>query len=70
MFVDNINNPEHYEGEIQPIDFIRAQGWFPDYAAGNIIKYVSRYKRKNGVEDLEKAQRYLTWLIEHQRKNF
>jgi hypothetical protein len=31
---------------------------------GNIIKYVARYKHKNGVEDLEKARWYLNKLID------
>ena len=34
------------------------------YLQGNIIKYLWRYRYKNGVEDLEKAQWYLTKLIE------
>lgn len=54
----------HYKGkEIQPWDAITA--WFgPGYLAGNIIKYVSRYEQKNGLEDLAKAQHYLAKLIE------
>lgn len=35
---------------------------------GNIIKYLWRYKKKNGVKDLEKAKQYLEFLIEEQRK--
>lgn len=34
------------------------------YLAGNVIKYVSRYKDKNGLEDLKKAKHYLDKLIE------
>lgn len=34
------------------------------YLNGNVLKYMLRYKDKNGVEDLKKAQTYLTWLIE------
>jgi hypothetical protein len=53
---------KHYHTEIQPWDFIIANnlGW----CEGNIIKYVSRHKEKNGVEDLKKAQHYLEKLIE------
>ena len=47
---------------IQPWDFIIANNI--GYLEGNIIKYVSRWKDKGGVEDLKKAQHYLQKLIE------
>lgn len=52
----------HYQTEIQPWDFIIANnlGW----CEGNVVKYVSRHKNKNGIEDLRKAQHYLEKLIE------
>ena len=57
----------HYsEMKIQPIDFITANEL--GYMEGNIIKYVCRYKSKNGVEDLKKAQHYLQMLIEQEEK--
>ena len=60
---DNINSPNHYnKGDIEVIDYILDQKF--DYLEGNIIKYVSRYKNKNGVEDLNKAQWYLRRLID------
>jgi len=40
-----------------------AQGFF----IGNVIKYTCRFMDKNGLEDLEKAQEYLTKLIEVER---
>ena len=53
----------HYETKcIQPIDFIEANNL--DFCEGNIIKYVTRYKDKNGLEDLQKAKWYLDRLIE------
>lgn len=53
----------HYSKmKIQPIDFITENGL--GYIEGNIIKYVCRYKDKNGLEDLKKAQHYLQMLIE------
>ena len=56
-------NPQHYKvGNIEVIDFIEDQAM--DYREGNIIKYVSRYKYKNGLEDLQKARWYLDRLIE------
>lgn len=54
---------EHYKAEaIQPWDYITSNNL--GYLEGNIIKYVSRYKSKNGVQDLEKAKHYLEKLIE------
>ena len=53
--------PKHYDLTIQPIDYIIANKL--DFAEGNIIKYVSRYKQKNGKEDLLKARYYLDLLI-------
>lgn len=52
----------HYKSEIQVWDFIIANDI--GYLAGNVVKYVSRYKKKGGIEDLEKAQHYLSKLIE------
>jgi hypothetical protein len=57
-------NPEHYSGKIQPIDFIMANGI--GYCEGNVIKYVARWKRKNRIDDLLKAQRYLEFLINNE----
>ena len=61
---DNIS-PQHYQqGNIQVLDFITDQKF--SYLEGNIVKYICRYKTKNGLEDLEKAQYYLTELIKLQ----
>jgi len=48
--------------KIQPIDYI-VENEIP-YREANIIKYVSRHKAKNGIEDLRKARHYLDMLIE------
>ena len=47
---------------IQPWDYIIANNL--GYLEGNIVKYVSRWKDKGGIEDLKKAQHYLQKLIE------
>ncbi|WP_311773085.1 DUF3310 domain-containing protein [Listeria seeligeri] len=62
---DNVNNPSHYtSGGIETLDYIKAKvSNYPSYAVGNIVKYVSRYEHKNGLEDLKKAQFYLNDLI-------
>lgn len=60
--IDNIN-PTHYTNKgIQPIDYIEANKL--DFNEGNIIKYVSTYKQKNGLEDLKKARYHIDRLIE------
>ena len=51
---------------IQPVTYINANGL--SYLQGNVIKYVTRYKDKNGVEDLEKAKHYIDLLIELEDK--
>ena len=62
---DKVNHPKHYtNGDIEPIDYINGNNM--DYLEGNIIKYISRYKYKNGVEDLKKARFYLNMLIERE----
>lgn len=69
---DNVNHPDHYtSGGIECIDAIRASlgdKEFADYCKGNIIKYLWRYRLKNGAEDLRKAQVYLNWMIEAEEK--
>jgi hypothetical protein len=53
--------PEHYDMEIQPIEYIMANGL--GFCEGNIVKYVSRYKEKGGIYDLRKAKHYIELLI-------
>ena len=60
-------NPIHYKkGDIEVIDYILDQKF--DYLEGNVIKYVSRYRNKGGIEDLRKARWYLEKLIEENMK--
>lgn len=55
--------PAHYTCKgIQPIDYIENNNM--DFNEGNVIKYVTRYKEKNGLEDLKKAMFYLQRLID------
>lgn len=65
---DNVNHPSHYTaGNIECIDAIQeaVKGLEGDEAffTGNILKYMWRWKRKNGVEDLKKARFYIDRLI-------
>jgi len=53
----------HYKDmAIQPVEFIHANGI--GYFEGNVIKYISRWRSKGGVADLEKAKHYIDLLIE------
>ncbi len=53
----------HYKDmKIQPVEFIHANGI--GYIEGCVIKYVSRWRKKNGVEDLQKARHFIDLLLE------
>lgn len=69
---DKVNHPSHYTfGSIEVVAYIRdkmSPDEFQGYCMGNILKYISRHKHKNGVEDLKKAQVYLGWLIESEEE--
>lgn len=69
--VDMVNHPPHYQSNsgMEVIDVIEA---FTDGLVGieatdtgNVIKYICRWKGKNGLQDLEKAKWYLEHLIKH-----
>lgn len=63
--MDVINKPQHYQGEVECIEAIKAsmsKEQFIGYLKGNIQKYIWRFDRKNGLEDLQKANIYLNWL--------
>jgi hypothetical protein len=62
---NNPLSPQHYaKYTIEPIDFILKNNL--PFAVGNVIKYVLRYKDKNGLEDLKKAKTYIDLLIKHE----
>jgi len=42
---------------------------YAGFLRGNVIKYLARYKEKGGVQDLEKAQQYLGWLIDLEKEH-
>ncbi|HEP1865970.1 TPA: DUF3310 domain-containing protein [Streptococcus pyogenes] len=74
-FHDSVNKPSHYQGEygleaIAVIDnFMGDLAGKASWAWGNMIKYVLRFQKKNGLEDLKKARKNLDWLIEEMEKN-
>ena len=64
---DMVTSPPHYNKTgVECIDAIAAAtgDGYEYYLQGNIMKYLWRYRYKNGTEDLKKAQWYLTKLIE------
>lgn len=63
---DNKITPDYYGNEIDVIKFVITNNL--DFMQGNIIKYIVRYKNKNGLEDLLKAKQYLDRLIEEEFK--
>lgn len=72
---DMVNHPNHYisDSGIETIDVIEAftkdMEPFEAYCTGNIIKYICRWKHKNGVEDLKKARWYIDHLLGEHDKN-
>lgn len=64
--MDEVNQPTHYtDGGIETIDFIEAKGL--GFNLGNAIKYISRAGKKgNRLQDLQKAQWYLTREIKNE----
>lgn len=59
-------HPTHYNNGIETWDYTTSHNM--DFLAGNVVKYVTRYKHKNGLEDLHKAKQYLEKLITVERE--
>lgn len=80
MYITDISGPDiqtsleqqvggkHYKNfAIQPVEFIHKNNL--GFIVGNIIKYICRYKDKNGIEDLQKAKHYIDILIQLESNN-
>lgn len=66
---NNPIEPNHYtDMAISPLEFIEANQDVLTWCTSNVIKYVGRHQRKNGLEDLKKAQWYLNHEIERLEK--
>ena len=64
---DVVNHPKHYnQSGVECIDAIKAAtgDGYEYYLQGNILKYLWRYRYKNGIEDIKKAEWYLKKPIE------
>ena len=68
---DMVNHPDHYMSEtgLEAIDVIEAFTFdltgIEAVCTGNALKYLCRWKKKNGLQDLKKAEWYLNRLIKH-----
>lgn len=62
---DNITDPYHYNrGKISPIEYIEANNL--GFEEGNVVKYITRHKYKNGKEDIIKAIKYCEFILKYQ----
>ena len=64
---EKIKHPSYYNRGLEMWDYAHSHNL--NFFEGNIVKYVTRWKYKNGVEDLHKAKQYLDKLIELEKKN-
>lgn len=64
---ERVFHPKHYNRGIEMWDYAHSHKL--DFFEGNIVKYVTRWKDKNGIEDLKKAKQYLDKLIELNEKS-
>lgn len=63
--LNNQAGGDHYKSlAIQPVQYIQGNGL--DYFQGNVIKYITRHKSKNGKEDILKAIHYCELILELQ----
>ena len=61
--MDDIKKPMHYnQGGIEPIDYITKNEM--SYCEGNVVKYITRWRKKGGIDDLKKAKQYIDIIIE------
>lgn len=69
---DVVDHPKHYtQGNIETIEYMESALTAEEFCGGckmNVLKYVSREKHKNGIEDLKKARWYLDRLISYLEK--
>lgn len=65
--LDNQVGGNHYKDlKIQPVEYILENGL--GFLEGNVVKYITRHKAKNGIEDVKKAKHYCEMLIEQYEK--
>jgi len=67
VFEKQIGGDHYKKMKIQPIEYILENDL--GFCEANIVKYISRYKQKNGIQDVEKVIHYAQMLIDHLEKN-
>ena len=69
MEYKDVKNQEHYTAQaVQAIEYMEitmTAEQYEGYLLGNVIKYISRYRHKNALDDLRKAKVYMGWLVDH-----
>lgn len=72
---EKFKNPKHYQleglnvGSIEVIKSVLGKEGFKSFCKGNIMKYLIRAERKNGLEDYKKAKTYLDWYLRECESN-
>lgn len=67
---ERVDCPEHYDNPIQPWEYMQSCGTAEEYRGylrWNVLKYISRYTKKDGIKDLKKCKDYLEELIEFEK---
>lgn len=73
--METVNHPSHYQSKngLEAIDVIEAfcdgLNGLEAFCTGNVLKYMCRWKNKNGIEDVKKAKWYIDKLIMYFEKN-
>ena len=68
---EKVNHPDHYGGEANTYEAIKViEAWDLNFHLGNVVKYISRAgkKSKNSIEDLKKAEWYLSRYVQFIQK--
>ena len=71
-YKDVKRQPHYTKQAVQPIEYMEltmTPQQYEGYLLGNVIKYVSRYRHKNGLDDLRKGEVYMSWLVDHVSDN-
>ena len=66
-FNTQVNGTHYKDLAIQPVEYIIKNNL--GYLEGNVIKYISRHRKKGGINDLRKARHYIDMLIEVEQNN-
>ena len=71
VMTEKVNHPDHYGGEGNPYEAIKViEAWDLNFHLGNVVKYISRAgkKSKSSIEDLKKAEWYLSRYVQFIQK--